>query len=98
MKATTRHYDLIRRPILTEKSTNASANNTVVFETSMEADKRSIREAIEAIFDVKVKSVNTMIRKGKAVRFRGRPGRRKSIKKAYVRLEPGYTIDTGGRG
>jgi len=97
MKPTIRHYDLIRRPIVTEKSTNASANNTVVFETAIDADKKSIREAVESIFNVKVKSVNTLVQKGKSVRFRGRPGRRKSIKKAYVRLEPGNTIDTGGR-
>ncbi|MCY4259529.1 MAG: 50S ribosomal protein L23 [Rhodobacteraceae bacterium] len=97
MTATARHYDLLRRPIQTEKSTHASANNTIVFETAMDADKKEIRQAVEAIFKVKVRSVNTLVRKGKRVRFRGIPGRRPSTKRAYVRLEAGYTIDTGGR-
>ncbi len=97
MTATARHYDLLRRPVLTEKSTQASTANTIVFETAMDADKREIREAVEAIFKVKVHSVNTLIRKGKSVRFRGVAGRRRSTKRAFVRLAPGYTIDTGGR-
>jgi len=97
MIATARHYDLLRRPIQTEKSTQASAANTIVFETAVDADKREIREAVEAIFKVKVRSVNTLVRKGKSVRFRGVSGRRRTTKRAYVRLEAGYTIDTGGR-
>ena len=97
MKPTAEHYDLIRRPIVTEKSTKESANNTIVFETAVSANKKSIKEAVEAIFSVKVLRVNTIISKGKNVRFRGREGRRKDTKKAYVRLAQGNTIDLGGR-
>ena len=98
MKPTAKHYDLIRRPLVTEKSTKASQTNTVLFETLPHATKGMIKEAVEAIFRVKVKSVNTLILKGKKVRFRGRLGQRRSIKKAMVRLEEGYSIDTGTSG
>ena len=93
MNALPEHYELIRRPIVTEKSTLASAGNAVVFETSMNATKASIKEAVEKLFNVKVHSVNVLVQKGKRVRFRGRPGRRKNRKKAYVRLVEGYTLD-----
>lgn len=93
MKPKSIHYDIIRRPVITEKATFASAANAVVFETAPDASKPMIQEAVEAIFNVKVKSVNTVVTKGKKVRFRGRPGRRKDVKKAYVRLEEGNTID-----
>ena len=91
------HYDVIRRPLITEKATLASENGTVVFEVAMDATKPQIRKAVEELFNVKVKAVNTTILKGKRKRFRGIPGRRKDIKKAYVTLEEGNTIDvTGG--
>ncbi len=91
------HYDVIRRPLITEKATLASENGTVVFEVAMDATKPQIRKAVEALFNVKVKAVNTCILKGKRKRFRGIPGKRKDIKKAYVTLEEGNTIDvTGG--
>lgn len=93
MSALPQHYDVIRRPVITEKSTNASAANTVVFETAMDAGKEAIKEAVEALFSVKVRSVNVVVAKGKRVRFRGRPGKRRNTKKAYVRLVEGYTID-----
>jgi len=96
MKPAAEHYDMIIRPRITEKSTLASQINTVVFEVSMDATKPKIKEAVEAIFKVKVKAVNTTVQKGKSTRFRGRPGKRKNIKKAFVRLEEGYSIDTGG--
>ena len=96
MKPAAEHYDMIIRPRITEKSTMASELNTVIFETRMDATKPKIKEAIEAIFKVKVKAVNTVVQKGKRTRFRGRPGKRKNIKKAFVRLEEGHTIDTGG--
>lgn len=86
-------YDLIRRPIITEKATNASENGAVVFEVSMKASKSDIKKAVEELFKVKVKDVNTLISKGKTKRFKGRIGRRKNIKKAYVMLEDGNTID-----
>ena len=87
------HYDIIRRPLITEKATMASENGAVVFEVAPEATKPAIKEAIEGLFGVKVKAVNTTITKGKQKRFRGQLGRRKDVKKAYVTLEEGNTID-----
>ncbi|WP_425051915.1 50S ribosomal protein L23 [Psychromarinibacter sp. S121] len=86
-------YDVIRKPIITEKATMASEANAVVFEVAMASTKPQIREAVEGLFGVKVKAVNTTITKGKVKRFRGRPGKRKDVKKAYVTLEEGNTID-----
>ncbi|MGI9388467.1 MAG: 50S ribosomal protein L23 [Boseongicola sp.] len=93
MSAKTEHYDVIRKPIITEKSTLASEHGAVVFEVSIEANKPQIKEAVEGLFGVKVKAVNTTITKGKAKRFRGQMGKRKDVKKAYVTLEEGNTID-----
>ena len=87
------HYDVIRKPIITEKATMASEAGAVVFQVAMSSTKPEIKEAVEAIFGVKVKAVNTTITKGKAKRFRGRPGERSDKKKAYVMLEAGQTID-----
>ena len=87
------HYDVIRKPIITEKATLASEANAVVFQVAMDATKPMIKEAVEAVFGVKVKAVNTTITKGKTKRFRGRPGVRSDVKKAYVMLEPGNSID-----
>jgi len=86
-------YDLIRKPIITEKATNASEHGAVVFEVGMDATKPEIKEAVEALFNVKVKAVNTTITKGKVKKFKGRPGRRRDVKKAYVTLVEGNTID-----
>jgi large subunit ribosomal protein L23 len=93
MSVKANHYDLIRKPLITEKSTMASENNAVVFEVAIEANKPQIKEAVEAVFGVKVKAVNTTITKGKTKRFRGIKGRRADVKKAYVTLEEGNTID-----
>ena len=93
MSAKTEHYDVIRKPIITEKSTLASEHGAVVFEVAIEANKPQIKEAVEGLFGVKVKAVNTTITKGKAKRFRGQMGKRKDVKKAYVMLEEGNTID-----
>ncbi len=93
MSAKPEHYDVIRKPIITEKTTMASENGAVVFEVAIDSNKPTIKEAIESLFDVKVKAVNTTITKGKAKRFRGMLGRRKDVKKAYVTLEEGNTID-----
>ena len=93
MSATPEQYDVVRRPIITEKATMASENNAVVFEVAMDASKPEIKSAVEALFNVKVKAVNTTITKGKVKRFRGRPGRRNDVKKAYVTLEDGNAID-----
>ncbi len=87
------HYDIIRKPLITEKATLASENNAVVFQVAMDSTKPQIKEAVEAVFGVKVKAVNTTIAKGKVKRFRGRPGERSDKKKAYVTLEEGNTID-----
>ena len=86
-------YDVIRKPIITEKATLASENGAYVFEVSIDSNKPQIKEAVEALFEVKVKAVNTTITKGKAKRFRGQMGKRKDVKKAYVTLEEGNAID-----
>jgi large subunit ribosomal protein L23 len=75
------------------KATMASEHNAVVFEVDIDANKPMIKEAVETLFGVKVKAVNTMITKGKSKRFRGQMGRRKDVKKAYVTLVEGNTID-----
>ena len=87
------HYDIIRKPIITEKATMASDANAVVFEVDIAANKPQIKEAVEALFGVKVKAVNTTITKGKVKRFRGALGTRRDVKKAYVTLVEGNTID-----
>lgn len=87
------YYDVIRKPVITEKSTLASENNQVVFKVAPDANKTTIKEAVEALFDVKVKAVNTLVRKGKTKRFRGVPGKQNDEKKAIVTLEDGHSID-----
>ena len=93
MSSKTEYYDVIRKPIVTEKATMASEAGAVVFEVSMYSNKPLIKEAVEALFNVKVKAVNTTVVKGKTKRFKGQLGRRKNTKKAYVMLEEGNTID-----
>ncbi|GGL68560.1 50S ribosomal protein L23 [Wenxinia marina] len=93
MSAKPEHYDVIKRPLITEKSTTASEHNAVVFEVSKDATKPQIKDAVEALFGVEVKAVNTVLTKGKVKRFRGQPGRRADVKKAYVTLREGNTID-----
>ena len=93
MSVKSENYDIIRKPLVTEKSTMASENGAVVFEVSIDSNKPQIKEAVEALFGVKVKAVNTSITKGKKKRFRGVIGHRKDVKKAFVTLEDGNTID-----
>jgi large subunit ribosomal protein L23 len=93
MSAKPEHFDLIKKPIITEKATMASENGAVVFQVAMDATKPAIKEAVEAVFGVKVKAVNTVVTKGKVKKFRGRTGERSDKKKAYVTLEQGNTID-----
>jgi large subunit ribosomal protein L23 len=93
MSTDAKHYDVVRKPIITEKATMASENGAVVFEVAIDANKPAIKEAVESLFGVKVKAVNTTITKGKVKRFRGQLGKRKDVKKAYVTLEEGNTID-----
>lgn len=87
------NYDVIRNPVVTEKSTFASENGQVVFDVAIDATKTQIKEAVEALFAVKVKAVNTLIRKGKVKRFRQELGSRKDVKKAIVTLVEGQSID-----
>jgi len=93
MSATPEQYDIIRKPVITEKATMASEGGAVVFEVAPKATKPEIAAAVEALFGVKVKAVNTVRTKGKVKRFRGRLGQRALVKKAYVTLEDGNTID-----
>jgi large subunit ribosomal protein L23 len=93
MSTKAEYYDVIRKPIITEKATMASEAGAVVFEVAIDANKPMIKEAVENLFNVKVKAVNTTVTKGKVKRFKGQLGKRKDIKKAYVTLEEGNTID-----
>ncbi len=88
-----RHYDVILAPHITEKSTLLSENDAVVFKVSNDATKPQIKEAVEALFDVKVKGVNTLVQKGKVKRWKGRPYKRSDFKKAIVTLADGGSID-----
>jgi large subunit ribosomal protein L23 len=86
-------YAAIRNPIVTEKSTSAGERGQYIFRVALDATKPQIKEAIEGLFGVKVLEVNTLVTKGKNKRFKGRPGKRSDVKKAYVRLEKGQQID-----
>lgn len=88
-----RHYDVIVAPVITEKATMLSEHNKVVFKVAKTATKPQIKAAVEKLFDVKVKSVNTIVTEGKVKVFRGRLGQRSDVKKAVVTLEEGHTID-----
>ena len=88
-----RHYDVIIAPLITEKATNASEHNKVMFKVAMTATKPQIKQAVEKLFDVKVKSVNTLVRKGKTKVFRGNFGSQSDVKRAVVTLEEGHRID-----
>jgi large subunit ribosomal protein L23 len=93
MVATPRHYDTILAPLITEKATQLSDLNKVVFKVALDSTKEEIALAVEELFKVKVIKVNTLVQKGKTKRFRGRPGRRSDIKKAIVTLQEGQSID-----
>jgi large subunit ribosomal protein L23 len=93
MSTDPRHYDVILGPVITEKATTAAENNKVVFKVRKDATKPQIKSAVEKLFDVKVESVNTLIRKGKVKRFRGIVGRQSDVKKAIVTLAEGQSID-----
>jgi large subunit ribosomal protein L23 len=91
--AAERAYEVIRRPLITEKATLISENNQVTFLVAIDARKPEIKAAVELLFKVKVKAVNTLIQKGKSKRFRGRPGQRADVKKAMITLAEGHSID-----
>ena len=86
-------YDVIVAPIITEKATILSEHSQVVFKVRASATKPQIQEAVERLFSVKVKAVNTLNRKGKRKKFRGIAGRQSDMKKAIVTLEEGHSID-----
>lgn len=86
-------YSLIRSPVITEKATMLSEQGQIAFRVAIGATKPEIKAAVEGLFGVKVLAVNTVVTKGKTKRFRGRPGVRSDVKKAYVRLVEGQSID-----
>src|SRR5690349_25056295 len=86
-------YQIIRNPVITEKATTLTEHGQFVFRVAPDANKREIKAAIEGLFGVTVLSVNTLVQKGKTKRFRGRPGQRSDVKKAYVQLQEGQSID-----
>ena len=88
-----RHYDILISPVVTEKATMASEHNKVVFKVRKTATKPQIKEAIEKLFDVKVKNVNTLTRKGKLKAFKNRFGQQSDSKRAIITLEEGHKID-----
>lgn len=88
-------YDVVSTPVVTEKSTMGSMYNQVTFKVPLSATKPQIKEAVETLFGVKVKAVNTSVLKGKTKRFRGTIGKRSDVKKAMVSLEEGQVIDVG---
>ncbi len=90
-------YDIVRAPVITEKATALSERNQVVFRVAIDANKLQIKAAVEGLFGVKVLGVNTLVQKGKTKRFRGRPGVRSDVKKAFVQLAEGQSIDLSAR-
>ena len=88
-----RHYDVVLAPHITEKSTMLSDHNAVVFKIAQGASKPEIKAAVEALFNVSVVGVNTMITKGKSKRWKGKPYQRSDVKKAIVTLAEGQSID-----
>lgn len=89
-----RTFEVIRSPLVSEKATFISQFNYYVFKVSNDSSKLEIKQAVQNLFKVEVKSVNTLIQKGKQKRFRGKIGKRSAIKKAFVKLADGQTIDT----
>jgi large subunit ribosomal protein L23 len=88
-----RHYDIVLAPHITEKTTLLSENNAVVFKVASDASKPEIKAAVEALFNVKVTGVNTIVSKGKSKRWKGKPYQRSDSKKAIVTLAEGNSID-----
>ena len=86
-------YQIIRAPLITEKATQLSEHGQFVFRVAIKATKPEIKAAIEGLFGVSVVAVNTLVQKGKTKRFKGRPGQRSDVKKAFVKLAPGQSID-----
>ena len=89
----TRHYDVIVAPHITEKSTMMSEQNAVVFKVARDATKPEIKAAVEALFNVSVTGVNTIVQKGKTKKWKGTDYTRSDMKKAIVTLQDGQSID-----
>ena len=96
MTINVKNYDVLLSPIVTEKASLISENNQVAFKVALKASKIDIKNAIESIFKVKVKAVNTIVTKGKIKVFKGKKGRRSDYKKAIVTLAEGNSIDLSG--
>ena len=90
-------FEIIRTPVVTEKSTLLNEKNQVVFRVAIDASKPEIKAAVEGLFGVKVTAINTLVTKGKTKRFKGRPGVRSDVKKAYVTLAEGQAIDLSAK-
>ena len=88
-----RHYDVVLKPHITEKTTLLSEHNAVVFQVAGDPSKPEIKAAVEALFNVKVMGVNTIVSKGKTKRWKGTPYKRSDVKKAIVTLAEGQSID-----
>ena len=86
-------FEIVRSPVITEKATMMTERNQVAFRVAIDASKPEIKAAVEGLFGVNVVAVNTLVQKGKTKRFRGRPGVRSDVKKAYVQLAEGQSID-----
>ena len=96
MSMSVSNYDILLSPVVTEKSTLLSESNKVVFKVAIKSNKKQIKKSVGEIFKVKVKSINTLRRKGKSTNFRNIKGKRKDFKHAIITLEEGQTIDTMG--
>lgn len=90
---TPRMYQILVRPLVTEKTTKMAEANWLTFEVQTDATKPEIQTAVERLYGVEVERVNTLVRKGKAKGFQGRPGQRGDVKKAFVKLKDGQSID-----
>jgi large subunit ribosomal protein L23 len=88
-----RVYDVLVEPVVSEKATALTGRNKYVFNVSDSANKKTVKEAVEKVFNVKVVSVNILNRKGKEKVFKGRIGKRSDVKKAIVTIESGKTIE-----
>jgi large subunit ribosomal protein L23 len=88
-----RLLEVLRKPVVTEKTSGMSANNQVVFDVSLDSNKIEIKQSIEALFNVDVEKVSTLHRPGKAKTFKGKAGKTKGFKRAIITLKKGQTID-----
>lgn len=93
VKLNEKMYDILLKPIITEKTTLVAEQGKIVFAVKLDATKTDVKNAVEKVYNVKVKSVNTVMKPGKSKRFKGIPGSTTDVKKAYITLEEGHNID-----